>query len=167
MAAGIMVPPLNDPEGDFRWGVGTIGLVLSSYYLFGAIYAPITGWLGDRYGTRIMLIAAALLYLLSMSLLGQVKEVWQFFIFFGMLLSLTQSLAMVPLMAAVGGWFRRRLGLGVGILWAAGGIGTAVMAPSIGYFIDKVGWQPTFMGIGIIGFLSMIILFIDKKRMDL
>ena len=54
MAAGIMVPPLNDPEGDFRWGVGTIGLVLSSYYLYGAIYAPITGWLGDRYGTRIM-----------------------------------------------------------------------------------------------------------------
>jgi len=158
MAAGIMVPPLNDPEGGFRWGVGTIGIVLSSYYLFGAIYSPIAGWLGDRYGTRIMLIAAALMYLLSMNLLGQVKEVWQFFIFFGMLLSLTQSLAMVPLMAAVGGWFRRRLGLGVGILWAAGGIGTAIMAPSIGYFIDRVGWQSTFMGIGIIGFLSMIIL---------
>ena len=65
---------------------------------------------------------------------------------------------MVPLMAAVGGWFRRRLGLGVGILWAAGGIGTAIMAPSIGYFIDKVGWPTTFMGIGIIGFLAMIIL---------
>ena len=61
MAAGIMVPPLNDPEGDFRWGVGTIGIVLSSYYLFGAIYSPIAGWLGDRYGTRIMLIAAALM----------------------------------------------------------------------------------------------------------
>ena len=158
MAAGIMVPPLNDPKGDFGWGVGTIGIVLSSYYLFGAIYAPITGWLGDRYGTRSMLIAAALMYLISMNLLARVTEIWQFFIFFGMLLSLTQSLAMVPLMAAVGGWFRRRLGLGVGILWAAGGAGTAVMAPSIGYFIDKVGWPTTFMGIGIIGFLAMIIL---------
>ena len=158
MAAGIMVPPLNDPKGDFGWGVGTIGIVLSSYYLFGAIYAPITGWLGDRYGTRSMLIAAALMYLISMNLLARVTEIWQFFIFFGMLLSLTQSLAMVPLMAAVGGWVRRRLGLGVGILWAAGGAGTAVMAPSIGYFIDKVGWPTTFMGIGIIGFLAMIIL---------
>lgn len=158
MAAGIMVPPLNDPEGDFGWGVGTIGVVISSYYLFGAIYAPITGWLGDRYGTRSMLIAAALMYLISMNLLARVTEIWQFFIFFGVLLSLTQSLAMVPLMAAVGGWFRRRLGLGVGILWAAGGVGTAIMAPSIGYFIDKVGWPTTFMGIGIIGFLAMIIL---------
>ena len=41
------------------------------------------------------------------------------------LLSLTQSICMVPLMAAVSGWFRRRLGLATGILWAAGGLGAA------------------------------------------
>ena len=151
MAAGIMVPPLNDADGEFGWGLGTIGLVIASYYLFGAIYAPITGWLGDRYGARWMLLAAALMYLISMFLLGQVTEVWHFFIFFGMLLSLTQSLAMVPLMAAVSQWFRRQLGLGVGILWGAGGVGTGVMAPFIGYFIDVLGWQGTFMIIGAVG----------------
>ncbi len=79
-----------------------------------------------------MLLAAALMYLISMFLLGQVTEVWHFFIFFGMLLSLTQSLAMVPLMAAVSQWFRRRLGLGVGVLWGAGGVGTGLLAPFIG-----------------------------------
>ena len=91
MAAGIMVPPLNDANGDFGWSLGTIGAVIASYYMFGAIYAPITGWLGDRYGSRWMLFAAAIMYLISMFLLGQVTEVWHFFIFFGVLLSLTQS----------------------------------------------------------------------------
>lgn len=43
MAAGIMVPPLNDTEGDFGWSLGTIGIVIAAYYLFEAIYSPITG----------------------------------------------------------------------------------------------------------------------------
>ena len=92
MAAGIMVPPLNDAEGDFGWSLGTIGLVIASYYLFGAMYAPITGWLGDRYGSRRMLLAAATMYIVSMLLLSQVTAIWHFFVFFGILLSLTQSL---------------------------------------------------------------------------
>ena len=117
MAAGIMLPPLTDPveEGGFGWTEWMVTLGIATYYLFGAIYAPITGWLGDRFGPRILLLVAAVLYLVSMLLLGRVSEVWQFFLFFGVLLSLTQSLGMVPLMASVSGWFRRRLGLGIGI----------------------------------------------------
>ena len=68
--------------------------------------------MGDRFGSRIMLFAAATLYLISMLLLSRISELWHFFLFFGVLLSLTQSLGMVPLMASVSGWFRRRLGSG-------------------------------------------------------
>ena len=165
MAAGIMVPPLSDVDGDFGWSMGTIGAVIASYYLFGAIYAPMTGWLGDRYGSRWMLFAASVMYLISMFLLSQVTEIWHFFIFFGILLSLTQSLAMVPLMAAVSGWFRRRLGLGVGILWGAGGVGTGIIAPLMGGFIEFLGWQNTFMLIGGVGggiMLAMVPLMRSK-----
>ena len=169
MAAGIMVPPLNDAEGDFGWGLGIIGIAIASYYMFGAIYAPMTGWLGDRYGSRWMLFAAAIMYLISMFLLGQVTEVWHFFIFFGVLLSLTQSLAMVPLMSAVSGWFRRRLGVAVGILWGAGGIGTGIMAPLMGGFIEVLGWQSTFMLIGVVGggIMLAMVPFMRSKPADL
>ena len=169
MAAGIMVPPLNDAEGDFGWGLGIIGIAIASYYMFGAIYAPMTGWLGDRYGSRWMLFAAAIMYLISMFLLGQVTEVWHFFIFFGVLLSLTQSLAMVPLMSAVSGWFRRRLGVAVGILWGAGGIGTGIMAPLMGGFIEVLGWQSTVMLIGAVGggIMLAMVPFMRSKPADL
>jgi MFS family permease len=158
MAAGIMVPPLSDPNGDFGWGIFTIGAAMATYYLFGAIFAPITGWLGDRYGSRKMLLCSGVMFGASMIMLGQTTEVWHFFLFFGVMLSLTQSLAMVPLMAAVSGWFRRRLGLGIGILWAAGGIGTGIMAPVIGYAIDGVGWGGTFFLLGAIGGGAMLLL---------
>ena len=169
MAAGIMVPPLSDPEGSFQWGVGTIGAAIASYYLFGALFAPIAGSMGDRYGSRSMLLAAGVMYVISMVLLGFVREVWHFFLFFGVMLSLTQSLAMVPLMAAVSGWFRRRLGLGIGILWAAGGIGTAILTPLIAFLIDGLGWQGTFTIIGIVGGGIMLLLtpFLHNRPSDI
>jgi len=169
MAAGIMVPPLSDPEGSFQWGVGTIGAAIASYYLFGALFAPIAGSMGDRYGSRSMLLAAGVMYVISMVLLGFVREVWHFFLFFGVMLSLTQSLAMVPLMAAVRGWVRRRLGLGVGILWEAGGIGTAILTPLIAFLIDGLGWQGTFTIIGIVGGGIMLLLtpFLHNRPSDI
>ena len=158
MAAGIMVPPLNDPDGKFGWSIGLIGAAIATYYLVGALFAPVSGWLGDRYGGRQMMIMAGVLYAGSMVLLGFVTQVWHFFLFFGLMLALTQSMAMVPLMAGVSGWFRRRLGLALGILWGAGGIGTAILAPVIGYLIESVGWQATFWSIGIVGGSAILLL---------
>ena len=156
MAAGIMLPPLTDESGPFGWNESLVTLGIACYYGFGALYAPITGWLGDRFGSRIMLFAAGSLYLVSMILLSQISQVWHFFLFFGVLLSLTQSLGMVPLMASVSGWFRRRLGLGIGILWAAGGVGTAAFAPIAGWLIETFGWQGNFLYIGIAGGVIML-----------
>ncbi len=151
MAAGIMLPPLTDEDGAFGWNESLVTLGIACYYGFGAVYAPVTGWLGDRFGARPMLFAAATLYIISMVLLSRISELWHFFLFFGVLLSLTQSLGMVPLMASVSGWFRRRLGLGIGILWAAGGIGTGAFAPLAGWLIETLGWQGNFLIIGLVG----------------
>ena len=38
---------------------------------------------------------------------------------------------MVPLMATISGWFRQKLGIGIGILYAAGGIGAAIAADAV------------------------------------
>src|SRR5919108_1637159 len=127
-SAGIMVAPLRDPHGGFGWGIGTIGALLAVYYVVGAVFAPISGWLGERYGARHLMLAGGLLYGSSMLLLGLVRQPWHFLLTFSVLLSLTQSICMVPLIAAVSGWFRRRLGLATGILWAAGGLGAAGLA---------------------------------------
>ena len=151
MAVGVVVIPLSDPDGGFGWSIVTIGMALMVYYLVGAICSPITGWLGDRYGSRSIMLWAGLVYLGSMGFVGVMTEPWQFFLGFGVLLSLTQSMCMVPLLAAVTAWFRRRLGLGVGIILAAGGIGTAAMAPVLGILIDEIGWRTSFWIIGALG----------------
>jgi cyanate permease len=72
---------------------------------------------------------------------------------------------MVPLMAAVSGWFRRRLGLATGILWAAGGLGAAGLAPLVSVLLATVGWQGTFWSLGIMGgsiIVSLTLLFRNR-----
>ena len=151
MAAGIMVAPLNDPDGIFGWNMGLIGAALATYYLCGALAAPITGMLGDRYGARPMMLACGILYAVSMIMIGTVTHLWQFFLYFGVLLSVTQSLAMVPILASVNGWFKQRLGLATGLLWASVGIGAAIVAPVIVGLLNAGGWQTTFTIIGLGG----------------
>jgi MFS family permease len=168
MAAGIMVAPLNDADGGFGWNMGMIGAGLAAYYLFGALEAPITGMLGDRYGARPLMFACGILYASSMILIGTVTHFWQFLIYFGVMLSVTQSLALVPLLASVNGWFKHRLGLATGLLWASGGIGAAAVAPAVAGLLNAVGWQATFTYIGLFGggLLVMLTFFYRSKPAD-
>src|SRR6266704_3455027 len=164
-SAGVMVAPLRDPHGAFGWGIGTIGALLAVYYLVGALFAPMSGWLGERYGARRLMLAGGLLYGSSMGLLGLVRQPWHFLLTFSVLLSLTQSICLVPLIAAVSGWFRRRLGLATGLLWAAGGLGAALLAPLVSVLMAQLGWQGTFWSLGAVGgglILSLTLLFRDR-----
>nr|AIF02129.1 integral membrane transporter [uncultured marine group II/III euryarchaeote KM3_153_G11] len=158
MSGGIIVPILNDSEGSFGWSMAIIGAAFMVYYLTGAISSPISGWLGDRYGPRRMLLAGGILYATSMILMGLVSQSWHFFLTFSFMMALTQAISMVSLMAAVIRWFRRSLGLGTGILWAASGIGSAALAPLMSYLMGQIGWQATFWSIGIVGGGILILL---------
>ena len=158
MAMGAVVVPLSDPDGEFGWSLVTVGSGLMVYYLVGAVLAPVTGWLGDRHGARKVMLIGSLLFVVSMFFAGSISQPWHFFIAFGVLLAATQSVCMVPLMAAVSGWFRRRLGLAVGTLWAVGGVGSAIMAPLLGFLIEQLGWQGAFWSLAAVGGVMMLAL---------
>ena len=151
MAGGVLVEPLSDSGGDFGFSIASIGASYGLYFLMGALLAPLAGWLGDRYGARSMMLAGGIMFGVVLALVGFISQPWHLLLTFGLLRGAAQSIFMVPLMAAVSGWFRRRLGLGIGILWAAGGVGPAVMSPLLTFLIGQIGWQATFWVIGGVG----------------
>ncbi len=154
MSAGIMVPELRmplDEGGRFGWSPIVIGAALAGYYLVGSLTSPFSGRFGDILGARKLLMTGGVLFGVSMALIGFIAHVWQFFLVYSVMLALTSSIAMVPLMAAVNPWFKRRLGLGIGLMWAAGGVGAAALAPVYSVLLVNFGWTATFVTIGLVG----------------
>jgi MFS family permease len=154
MAAGIMVPELRMPleeGGRFGWSTAVIGAALAGYYLVGSVTSPFAGRFGDILGARKLLIVGGLLFGGAMVLIGFITSVWQFFLVYSVMLALTSSISMVPLMAAVNPWFKKRLGLGIGLMWAAGGVGAALLAPVYSLLLEHFGWTNTFVVIGLVG----------------
>ena len=154
MSAGIMVPELRAPldeGGRFGWSAGIIGAALAGYYLVGSLTSPFSGRMGDLLGARKLLVAGGVLFGGSMILIGFITHIWQFFLVYSVLLALTSSITIVPLMAAINPWFRRRLGLGIGLMWAAGGLGAALLAPVYSLLLESFGWTTTFVIIGAVG----------------
>ena len=168
-AGGVLVEPLADGEGEFGFSFADIGGSLGLYYLVAALFAPVAGWLGDRYGARNMMLLGAVSYGCVLILVAFISAPWHLFVSFGILRGMVQAIFMVPLMAAVSTWFRRRLGLGTGILWAASGIGPGVMSPLLGSLVLDIGWQATFVGIGAIAgvFILLLAIFFRSAPADM
>ena len=161
-AAGVLVQPLKD---EFGFGIADIGLSFGLFYLAAAIFAPIAGWMGDRFGARRVLVLSAVLYTITLVLVAFMDHLWSLHFSFGVLRGIAQVIFMVPLMAAVAMWFNRRLGLGTGVLWAASGIGSAVFAPLLPFMVGNLGWQNTFLLICAVLGCSLLLLAIPFRNM--
>ena len=168
-AGGVLVEPLADPAGEFNFSFSNIGLSFGLYYLSAAMLAPVAGWLGDRYGARNMMVLGALTYCGVMVLVAYISASWHLWLSFGILRGAVQAIFMVPLMAAVSSWFRRRLGLGTGILWAASGIGPAFMSPLLINLVESLSWQITFVYFGLFAgaFILLLSLLLRNKPSDM
>ena len=77
---GVFVEPLVEL---FGWSRGDISFAYSLAFLVGLPAVVIMGWLGDRYGARQLMIGASLLITVGTLLLGTIKELWQFYVYYG------------------------------------------------------------------------------------
>tara|TARA_B100000029_G_scaffold107038_1_gene97940 strand:+ start:1517 stop:2875 length:1359 start_codon:yes stop_codon:yes gene_type:complete len=125
-SSSILIPRLVD---SFGWSYGAVGLGFSIQWIVSGLFGPPAGWMGDRYGVRWTMTLGAVLFIVGMVLTGLMRELWQFYLFFGVILSASMGIFQVPLTAAVTLWFRRHLGTGMGVLQSSQGIGPLVAVP--------------------------------------
>ena len=76
---GVFIDPLVD---QFGWKRGDISFAYSLAFLIGLPAVVIMGWLGDRYGARPLMLAAAVMIGAGTVLLGTITELWHFYVFY-------------------------------------------------------------------------------------
>ena len=138
-------------QQDFAWTVTAIVLAQVLRSVSNALLSPVAGWMGDRYGARRTLLVAATLYVCGMLLLSTMDQLWQLYLYYSVLLGLAQALFAVNIPTTVAAWFKRKLGVAVGIQQSVGGMGASVTAPALAYLVSETGWQVAFWIIPAVG----------------
>ena len=156
-AAAALVPYLSSASG-FGWSYAAISLAFSLQWLVLGIMSPYVGWLADRYGTRRLLLLGAVLFIAGMLLTGTMTNLWQFYLYFGVLLGLASTIFTVLLISGVTLWFRRYLGVAMGAVWSFQGLGTVGFIFLIGAAFNQLGMKWVFWIPGIGGGALILLL---------
>jgi OFA family oxalate/formate antiporter-like MFS transporter len=141
----LFVNPINDKH---HWGLPAIQVAFSVFVLVETWLVPLEGWLVDRFGPRLVGVAAGILVALA----------W-------VINSLADSLALLYLGAVVGGigaggvygatignalkWFPDRRGLAAGLTAMGFGAGSALTVIPIANLIANQGYEAAFFKFGI------------------
>ena len=157
-AAAALVPHLSDPAAGFGWSYGAITLAFSLNWIVLGLVSPYVGLLGDRYGVRPLLLLGAVLFIAGMMLTGVMSNLWQFYLFFGVVLGVATTIYTVLTVSGVTLWFRRQLGAAMGVVWSFQGAGTIALLFLIGAAFDQLGMQWIFWLPGIAGGAILLLL---------
>lgn len=139
---GVFLVPLSE---DMGWSRGLISLAYAIQFVAMAAASPVAGWLGDRIGARRALAIGAVLFTAGLVLAGRSFHLWQFYLSYGVLLGTALSLLVTPLHVTVGLWFWQKLGMAIGIVLAATGLGPLIFAPLVRHLITVTGWANTLV----------------------
>ena len=165
-SSSILLPVIVD---FFQWSYGAVGIGFSLQWIVSGLFGPTAGWLGDRYGARWTMAIGGVLFLIGMAATGMIgymgSHLWQFYLFFGVIVSLSMAIFQVPLTVSVTLWFRKRLGVGMGILQSSQGLGPLVWGPIMLLILNQLGLSWAFILPGIGGgliLLSLVFVFYNE-----
>ena len=153
---GIIIPILSFYIESMGAGGTELGLLVASYAVMRLIFGPVWGGLSDRIGRKPVLLVGILGYAVTMVWFGLANTLWM--LFAARILSGVLSSATAPTtMAFIGdSTSEKERGGGMGLLGAAGGIGT-IVGPVLGGFLasDSLA-TPFFLAAGL-SVLSLVL----------
>jgi len=132
----------------FKWSLPAVQLAFTLFIVFMTYSAPLTGYLLDRFGTRLFFTLAAFCVGIGWSALGSVKSLSALYGFYG-LAGVGASFVYTGGIATALKWFPQRRGLASGVMAAGFGSGAAPFIPLFGYLLASHGYGTTFLWTGI------------------
>jgi len=162
---GIIIPIFPFYIEEMGAGGTELGLLTASYAVMRLIFGPVWGGLSDRYGRKPILLIGILGYVITMVWFGLADTLWM--LFAARILSGVLSSATAPTtMAYIGDSApEEERGGGMGLLGAAGGVGT-IIGPAMGGFLGTESLsRPFFVAAGMAALsLILAIIFLPESH---
>ena len=144
---GIFLKPISETFGWSRESVsGAFGIAAMT----AAVCAPLTGMLLDRFGPRLVILPALVVFgtaFASISLLTpHLWHLYGLFVVFGLVAMATSQVAYSR---AISTWFQARLGTALAFGMCGSALGAMILPPIAQRLIDGLGWRNASIAIGI------------------
>ena len=107
------------------------------------------GRLNDHFGARWVVTICGLCMGGGLLLMSRISQVWQLYLYYGVMIGIGLSGSYVPLASTVTRWFEKQMGLMVGIIAAGMGLGTMIMSPIANQLIQFHGWRSSYIIVGV------------------
>ncbi len=134
----IFIIPIGNELGWTRTeiaGAASLGAIL------GAAFAPISGWVIDRVGSRVILVVGCIIIAAACLYLSVVQTLLGFYIVFTLARASELGITSVGTSTAIGKWFLLYRGRTTGLIFFAESAGIIVLAPIIQMIIGAEGWR--------------------------
>lgn len=151
---GLFLEPLLT---EFGWTRAETSAAYSLVFFMYALLGIFAGRLNDRFGPRIILAVSSLFLGAGFLLMSRINTIWQFYLFYGIVVGVGAGGCFVPLLSTVSMWFIKSRGLMTGIVVSGIGIGGMIMPPLVTRLISNDGWRMAYIVLGIIVFIVTMV----------
>lgn len=143
---GLFLPQI---VADTGWSAVGVAAAIGPGVLMGAVMLPLVGRISDKYGVRLVALAGGPAFALGLACLGWASANSASFTAFVMFMYLL-SFAGTPIAYAqmLTGWFDRRRGLALGIMFCAAALGIAAWPSYAAFLIAGMGWRMAYVVMG-------------------
>jgi MFS family permease len=138
-APGVLIRPL---EGEFGWDRAIISAAIAVSILTFGLGGPLSGTLVGRFGPRKVILAGCALVAAGLVAMLALRDIWQFFLFWGVVVGVGTGAVGNVLGATVAHrWFRSHRGMVLGAFGAATSTGQLLFIPAMATLTVSIGWR--------------------------
>ncbi len=147
------VEPLKDAHG---WNLSEVQWAFSIFIALETWAMPLTGWLIDSRGARVLMTVAGILCGIGWTALGYVDSLPALYFFYA-LAGLGAAIVYCGSIGVALKWFPDRRGFAAGIIAAGFGAGSAIYAEPVRYVLRTQDYSNAFLYTGLIQGLLIIV----------
>lgn len=154
-AFGVFFSPLMS---EFGWSRSVISGASSAAFLLMGLLGIFVGRLNDRIGPRRIMTMTGLLFGLGIILMSHLREIWQLYLFYGLIVGIGLSSIDIIALSTIARWFSGKRGLMTGIVKVGTGVGQLTIPLGASVLITNYGWRYAFLIIGVTLGIAFVVL---------
>lgn len=141
---------------DTGWSTTGISTAMTFAFVALALGSIAWGYLSDRVGPRIVVLAGSLLLTTGLALASLATSLLAFQMLFGVVVGFSAAAIFAPMMACVTGWFDTRRSLAVSLVSAGMGMAPMTMSPLAAWLVQGHDWRTSMQMIAALVGIIMV-----------